>query len=130
MNSVDYPGDCPFWQCPFWQCPLRPIWIQKYSPEIYLAVRESFGLINSFENWRRNYNKIPLGFFCYSPDFSILILLTYDMPYIAWLPWNLFFRSKSTKIMNFRKLKECFVQFSSAVQWRPFLGSKGDLGSF
>ena len=43
--------------------------------------------------------------------------------YLAWVPWNQFFRSKSTKIMNFRKLKECYVQFASAVQWRPFLGS-------
>ena len=49
---------------------------------------------------------------------------------VAILSWNSFFRSKSTKIMNFRKLKECFVQFSSAVQWRPFRGSKGHLGSF
>ena len=29
--------------------------------------------------------------------------------YLAILPWNSFFRSKSTKIMNFRKLKERFV---------------------
>ena len=35
--------------------------------------------------------------------------------YIAWLPWNSFFRSKSPKIINFRKLKEYFVQFFLAI---------------
>ena len=33
-----------------------------------------------------------------------------DSLWIAILPLNSFFRSKSTKIINFRKLKECFVQ--------------------
>ena len=37
------------------------------------------------------------------------------------------FRSKSTKIMNFRKLTECFVKYFMAVQ---FEGQKGHLGSF
>ena len=50
--------------------------------------------------------------------------------FLAILPWNSFFRSKSTKIMNFKKLKQCFVWFPSSVQWRPFRGSKGHLGSF
>ena len=50
--------------------------------------------------------------------------------WLAILPWNSFFRSKSTKIMNFRKLKECFVKYFLAVQLRPFRRSKGHLGSF
>ena len=41
-----------------------------------------------------------------------------------------FFALNRQKIMNFKKLKECFVQFSSAVQWRSFRASKGHLGSF
>ena len=48
----------------------------------------------------------------------------------ALLPWNSFFRSKSPRKTNFRKLKECFVQFFSAVQMRPLWGSKYHLGSF
>ena len=71
-----------------------------------------------------------------SPSWKIMVLRSWFIeywiysPYIAILSWNSFFRFKSNKIMNFRKLKECFVQFSSAVQWRPFWGSKGHLGSF
>ena len=52
-------------------------------------------------------------------------LILYES-YLAILSWNSFFRSKSTK----KKLKECFVRFVSAVQGRPFRGSKGHLGSF
>ena len=57
----------------------------------------------------------------FEPELYLGLAIQHDS-YLAKLPWNSFFRSKSTKIMNFEKLKECFVRFSSAVQWRPFRG--------
>ena len=50
--------------------------------------------------------------------------------WIAWLSSKSFLRSISTKITNFRKLKECFVQYFLVVQMRLLWGSKGHLGSF
>ena len=85
----------PIWRCPLWHCPLWPTWIPKSSPEIYLAVRASFGLINSFENWRRNYNKIPLGFFFVSAQtflYWFYLLLICGISYALYLiPQNIVF---------------------------------------